>query len=126
MILCDTNIFIELFKGNIAVIQQLYAIGAKNIAISVISKAELFYGARDKLELAHIAKHLEQLQCYPVTELDSALFIRLMQEYSLSHKSSIRDMLIAATAINQGLELYTLNAKDFKFISAIQLYYPET
>lgn len=122
MVLCDTNIFIELYKGNAAVIHQLHEIGASNIAVSVVTKAELFYGARGKQELVRIRKHLELLQCYPVNELDSALFIRLIQEYSLSHKSSIPDMLIAATAINHDLELYTLNSKDFKFIPAIKLY----
>ena len=46
----------------------------------------------------------------------------LMSRYSLSHKVSIPDMLIAATAISHELELYTLNTKDFKFIPELNLY----
>ncbi len=34
----------------------------------------------------------------------------------------ITDMLIAATAMNYNLELYTLNTKDFKFIPNMRLY----
>lgn len=34
------------------------------------------------------------------------------------------DALIAATALVHNLELYTLNAKDFRFISNLQLYQP--
>ncbi len=49
MMLCDTNILIEFYKANPAVIQTLQDIGSANIAVSVITKAELFYGARDKL-----------------------------------------------------------------------------
>jgi tRNA(fMet)-specific endonuclease VapC len=45
-----------------------------------------------------------------------------MQRYLLSHKASIPDMLIAATAISNDLELYTLNTKDFKFIPELSLY----
>jgi len=122
MILCDTNILIEFYKGNAAVIQALRIIGKDNIAVSVITKAELFYGARDKRELTRINKHLELCHCYPVTSDISDLFIKLMTNYSLSHRSSIPDMLIAATAIINGLELYTLNTKDFKFIPAVQLF----
>ena len=48
MVLCDTNILIELYKANPTVIQSLQHIGLANIGISVITKAELFYGARDK------------------------------------------------------------------------------
>ncbi|WP_054761728.1 PIN domain-containing protein [Methylomonas koyamae] len=64
MILCDTNILIEFYKGNPAIIQTLRAIGSANIAVSVITKAELFYGARDKQELAKIERHLGLCHCY--------------------------------------------------------------
>ena len=38
MILCDTNILIEFYKGNPSVVQTLKTIGAANIAVSVITK----------------------------------------------------------------------------------------
>lgn len=122
MILCDTNILIEFYKGNPSVIQALRHIGPENVAVSVITKAELFFGARGKQELAEIESHLSLCQCLGLNNAISALFIELMQRYSLSHKSSIPDMLIAATAISHGLELYTLNTKDFKFIPDLNLY----
>ncbi len=122
MILCDINILIEFYKGNAEIVQALRVIGKASIAVSVITKAELFYGARDKQELTRINKHLELCHCYPVTSDISDLFIKLMANYSLGHRSSIPDMLIASTAIIHGLELYTLNTKDFKFIPAIKLF----
>jgi len=122
MILCDTNILIEFYKANSAVIQTLQSIGSANIAVSVITKAELFYGARDKQELFKIERHLSACHCYGLNDAISALFIELMIRYSLSHKVSIPDMLIAATAISYERELYTLNTKDFKFIPELILY----
>jgi predicted nucleic acid-binding protein len=47
-----------------------------------------------------------------------------MEAYSLSHKLSVPDALIAATAIVHDVALYTLNVKDFHFISDIELYQP--
>lgn len=122
MVLCDTNILIEYYKNNAAVLSQLKTIGASNIAISVITKAELFYGARDKQELIKIERHLSLCHCYQLDTSISILFNDLMKSYALSHRVSIPDMLIAATAIQYNIPLYTLNKKDFRFITNIQLF----
>jgi predicted nucleic acid-binding protein len=121
-VLCDTNILIEYYKNNPVILQELKNIGAINISISVITKAELFYGARNKQELTKIERHLSFCQCYEINTETSLLFSSLMKAYALSHQVSIPDMLIAATAINHGLPLYTLNVKDFCFIPDINLY----
>ena len=105
MILCDTNILIEFYKGTPSIVQTLKTIGSANIAVSVITKAELFYGARDKQELAKIERHLEKCHCYDLNPAISTLFIDLMRRYSLSHKASVPDMLIAATAISHDVTL---------------------
>lgn len=122
MILCDTHILIEFYQGNPTIIQTLRTIGPANIAVSIITKAELFYGARDKQELAKIERHLEKCHCYGLILAISSLFIDLMRRYSLSHKVAIPDRLIAATAISHDVALYTLNTKDFKFIPDLNLY----
>lgn len=47
VILCDTGIFFAYFKGNEQVIYELdNVIGFENLAISVISIGEIFYGMR--------------------------------------------------------------------------------
>lgn len=51
MVLCDTNIFIEIYKGHDKVIETFKKIGQNNVAISDVSCAELLYGARNKKEL---------------------------------------------------------------------------
>lgn len=121
-VLCDTNILIEYYKANENILQSLRQIGVNNIAVSVIVEAELFYGAKDKRELNLIKRHLSLCYCYPIDERVSLLFSELMQQYALSHRASIPDMLIAATAIIYDVPLFTLNLKDFQFIPKIKLY----
>jgi tRNA(fMet)-specific endonuclease VapC len=124
VILCDTNILVEFYKNNSAIIKEMRLIGLNNLAISVITQAELYFGAINKTELNKIKKHLTLLRVYSIDTAVSAQFIRLMDTYSLSHKLSIPDALIASTALVNQLELYTLNSKDFRFITGLNLYNP--
>ena len=58
MILCDTNILIEFYKNNPQITAELRQIGLSNLAVSVITVAELYYGALNKAELRDIKKNL--------------------------------------------------------------------
>jgi len=49
MILIDTNILIEIYRNNTSIIETVKKIGQDNIAISDITCAEMFYGARNKI-----------------------------------------------------------------------------
>lgn len=121
-VVCNTNIIIELFKDNKDVKKAcLTTIGVNNLVISSITVGEFYYGALNKKEIPRIQKHLEKFAVLPITEPISLIFIKLMREYSLSHKPFISDMLIAATAIYHDIEIYTLNHKDFQFIPNLKL-----
>ena len=122
MILCDTDILIEFYKGNQVTVKELRFIGLTNIAVSVVTKAELLYGAQDRKEFDLINRHLNQCCCLHITDDISTLFIELMRRYALSHKPKIPDLLIAATAIVHDLEIFTMNTKDFRFIDKLHLY----
>jgi tRNA(fMet)-specific endonuclease VapC len=125
MILCDTNILIEFYKGNPQIVQKLRQIGAGNIAVSVVTHAELFYGAKDKQEFASIERHLQSCAHFPINAEISKLFLDLMRRYSLSHRVTIADMLIAATALHHNCPLFTLNTKDFRFIDGLKRFEAE-
>ena len=124
MILCDTNVLIEFYKNNPQITQSLRDIGPSQLAISVITQAELYFGALNKQELQQIKQHLSLLHHYPVDQAISEQFLALMEAYSLSHNLNLPDALIAATALVHDLELFTLNQKDFRFISSLKLYQP--
>lgn len=125
MILCDTNILIEFYKSNPQVTAGLRQIGHADIAISVITQAELYFGALNKRDFDSLRKNLSLLSILPINGTVSGRFILLMEKYSLSHKLSIPDGLIAASAIEYDLSLYTLNFRDFRFIENLQLFQPE-
>ncbi|MCC5639784.1 type II toxin-antitoxin system VapC family toxin [Nostoc sp. CHAB 5844] len=122
MILCDTNILIEFYKNNPNIIAELRSIGLNQLAISTITQAELYYGAINKIELQKIKKHLELLHIFAVDAILCSKFIELMETYSLSHKLSIPDALIAATALIHNIDLYTLNIKDFRYIKGLNFH----
>jgi predicted nucleic acid-binding protein len=124
MILCDTNILIEFYKNNSQIVQELRQLGQPQLAVSHITAAELYYGALNKAELNKIKHHLNILTQFPLDASISAEFLHLMENYCLSHKLSLPDALIAATALTHNLELFTLNTKDFHYISNLKLYQP--
>ena len=124
MILCDTNIFIEFYKNNPAIVRELQSIGSKQLAVTPIIMAELYFGAFNKADLQQIKKHLTLLHQLPIDSQTTTKFLDLMETYSLSHKLSLPDAFIAATALVHKVELYTLNLKDFRFIQDLRLYQP--
>jgi predicted nucleic acid-binding protein len=89
MTLCDTNIIIEFYKNNGKVVNELRHIGINQLAISVITQAELYYGAINKVELRKIRKHLEILTIFPVDIVVSTKFIELMETYSLTGQCEV-------------------------------------
>ena len=123
-LLCDTNILIEVYRYNQAVINALKQIGQRNIAVSDVTCAELLYGARSRAELQILRSDLDTLTVLPILPEISKKAVMLIEQNCLSHKLALPDALIAATAIYHQLDLYTLNIKDFVFISDITLYYP--
>ncbi len=124
MILCDTNVLIEFYKDNDEVIAILREIGLLELAVSMITVGELYFGARDRRELLKIKKHLASLRQIPIDLETSELALSLLETYALSHRLSLPDAIIAATALRNDLSLYTFNIKDFRFIEGLSLYQP--
>ena len=121
-VICDTNIFIHLFKNDAATIAVLEKIGTRNILMSAVAEMELCRGARNQAELKLILKNLDN---YSIIDIDikTCLVARnLVREYHLSHGLQIPDALIAASAIAYQLPLFTYNTKDFRFIKKLELH----
>jgi tRNA(fMet)-specific endonuclease VapC len=121
MVLLDTNIIIEWFKANEQILEEIKKIGIKNICISKITVLEMYIGVLNKKELRTIKKFLLN---FSQVDFDKEIIdrsIELIIKYRLSHNLFINDALIAATSIEYGIPLYTLNKKDFKYISDLHL-----
>jgi predicted nucleic acid-binding protein len=123
MILVDTNIFIEYYKNNPEICKILEQIDPVQLVVNDIICAELYYGARNRQELASIVADMEKFTVLPINPKISRFSVSLVKEYCLSHKLKLPDAQIAATALLHDAELFTLNLKDFEYIPALRLYY---
>ncbi len=120
MTLVDTNVLIEILKGNYRAVAESEALPTPH-AVSSISAMELFYGARDKAEQRQIERFLALFDVVHMNEDISLKALALVKRYAKSHGLDIPDSLIAATAIVNDCALKTYNRKDFKFISELVL-----
>ncbi len=120
-VILDTNIIIELYKGNLSIRKKCEEIGEQNLFISEITVAEFYFGALNKKEIPLIRKHLNRFPWIPINEQISHIFTNLMIEYSLSHRPFIGDMLLASTALYYNIHLFTLNMKDFRYVKNLLL-----
>jgi len=124
LILVDTNIIIEVLRNNGEIIEVISSTGIERMAVSCITVMELYYGALNKADLRRIKKYIEAFEILQIDHEISQLGIGLIEKYAKSHNLNLPDALIAATSITYGLELYTLNLKDFRYIEGLTLWRP--
>jgi tRNA(fMet)-specific endonuclease VapC len=122
LVLCDSDVLIEIFdRNNSTVITKLASFGTQNLCISSVSFSEILFGANDRKHFLYLRSKLES---FLLLELRPEIDLRhrnLILNYSLSHGLRIQDALIAATALTYEIPIYTLNAKDFRFIKGLRL-----
>jgi len=121
MVILDTNIVIELFKGNLKVRAICEGLGEENLFVSSTVVAEFYSGVRDKKEFPKVQKHIRKFPIIHINESISEIAVGLVERYCLNHHPYIGDMLIAATALHHSCPLYTLNRKDFRRIPRLKL-----
>ena len=122
IVLCDTDVIIEFYRNNPDIISELKKIGQENITVSIITAGELVYGALNKKELNQIKKDLKNLNVFDIDKKTCDVFLDIMGKYVLSHKLALADGFIAASALVNNIELYTLNIRDYRFIEGLKLY----
>jgi len=123
IILCDTNIFIHWFAGNININNILInQIGLKYVGMPAIVYMELLQGMGNKDELNIMQKRISKFHIFEITKNISLRTREFIKKYSLSNSLQIPDALIAATAVEYNLELFTYNLKDFKYIPEIKIF----
>ena len=127
--ICDTDVMIDFWETR----NQRHAstkniileqIGTDNVVLTTITKIELLAGAVNKSDIHKISKKLSR---FTIELFSPAIAIRtfaLIETYALSHGLALPDSIIAATAIEMDLPLFTYNIKDYKFIKGLLLYTP--
>ena len=120
VILLDTNILIEILKGNQETIRKVQSLRTE-LSISSITVMELYYGAMNKAELIKLEKFVSLFYIVELNEEVSKKATKLVKSYAKSHTLDIPDSLIASTALTTQAKLFTYNTKDFKYIEGIKL-----
>ena len=121
MILLDTNVLIEILKGNESTVNTVESLD-ETLAISSISAMELFFGAFDKAETRKLERFISLFHLLHIDESISAKAMTLVKTYAKSHNLNIPDSLIAATALTNRCPLMTYNLRDFRFIKGLELF----
>ena len=121
IIICDSNVVIDWINNRQNAIDDLHRIKG-SIAISIITEYEIIAGAKDLVMQKRFEKLLGNYISISLDNEISFLGINLYKKYKLSHNLDMPDSLIAATAIELDLPLFTYNKKDFRYIPGIRLY----
>ncbi len=122
--LIDSNVLIDVSRGNAAAIKYVDAL-PEPWSISQVTAMELIVGARDKRELTTIDSFLALYQVVPLSEGIGGGAYQLLKTYAKSHGLHLFDSLVAATAIEKALTLVTLNRKHYQMIVGLVLEVPD-
>ena len=120
----DTNVVIQILRGDKAIIKQVYEVGIDNCCISEITIAELYYGAVkgnrksnfDDIDI--IRKMFQIIPIYDSFEQLARIRLGLRNQGKLI---DAYDMMIGATAVYYGFTLVTHNTKHYINIPDILL-----
>jgi len=125
MILIDTDICIELLKGNKRIIQRRDQYDGV-IGISFMSIAELYYGAEKSKEPSKNIDIIENLLLsLEIVQTEISILKRFgiikAQLQKVGTMIADADVLIAATALEKAEMLITGNSKHFERVSGLSL-----
>lgn len=120
----DSNILIDAMNGIADAFAFLEEQQMAEIQISIVSAMELIAGCRNKIEMTELQRFFQKCTFLPVTATISQVAFQLMESFYLSHGLTLPDALIAATAIEHDLALYTRNTRHFRMISQLKINQP--
>lgn len=123
--LIDTDILIDASRGLAQAGEFLNEMLEENgVTISVISAMELIAGCRDSTQLSSTKQFLAGLTVFFLTEAASERAKGLMETFTLSHGLLLPDALVAGTALESGIALYTRNIRHFRMIPELLIIKP--
>ena len=113
-LLLDTDVLVEFLRGRPRSAEFLESIDGP-LAVSAVTVAELFAGARGKKDEAALEMFLRAFDVVPVDDEVARAAGVLRREYGKSHGTGLADAMIAACARRRGARLVTFNRRHFPF-----------
>jgi predicted nucleic acid-binding protein len=130
--LIDTNWLIDHLAGNPPARQLLDRLASDGEAMSIVSYMELFQGVIEATEAKEARSRLSSLVALmpilPFTQevAETCAHIRsMLKSGGRRIRPRALDLMIAATAIANGLTLVTQNTRDYSDIPGLRLYQAE-
>ena len=117
-LLVDTDILIDFFRNYPPAVEYI-KVNRSRICLSPIIIAEIYSGVL-KSEEETIRQFISVFPVEPVSRATAERGGYLKREYGPSHGISLADALIAATAIEKGFGLATLNVKHFPMLDNLE------
>ena len=122
--LLDTTVLIDALRGRQnrrALLAELVE-GGHMLGTAAINIAEVYAGMRAGEE-ARTESLLSNLECYPLTAQVARRAGTLKYESARKGQTlSLAGMIVAATALENGLVLMTDNRKDFAVVRGLEVY----
>lgn len=119
--LVDTDVLIWHLRGYAQAAQALDRL--PQLTLSAMSHLELLQGMRNKAEMTAVQQMFTKRHAsiLPLTPAITQRATELMTSLSLSHGLQAGDALIAATALEHQLRLFTGNTKHFAPIEGLEI-----
>ena len=119
----DSDILVWVLKKHPGAVDLVERVPLAERRVSAISRLELLYGCRDRVELHNLREHFSSkyAEVVPLSEKITASAEHLMDRFVLSRRPDVNDVLIAATALDRDEVLATANRKHFDFVPALKL-----
>lgn len=123
IIVLDTDILIDYFRGLPAAKEYIMEIPAARRATTDVTRMELFRGAQNKRDLLSIERFITSNfpQIFPISEAASRLAVDLVRQYSPAKGLILPDALIAAITLSVRGKLTTRNSRDFEYIKGLEM-----
>jgi len=126
MKLLDTNVCIDVMKGNAAVVNRIKKHKPSSLCLCTITEFELRQGAErapktyQELERSKVALFLSKFDLLSFDSRAAGFAANINAQLLNKGKAiSICDVFIAAVALSQGLTLVTNNTRDFSRIDGL-------
>ena len=120
--LIDTDVLIDYLRGSEPAGKFLEGLEG-DLLTSAISVAELFSGARGPEEAAALDQFMLAFEAVPVDEQLARQAGILRHEYHPSDGVGLADALIAASAMENGAELLTLDKWHYPMVGQVRVPY---
>lgn len=126
MILLDSDIVVDIWRGNATAVAWVRSLGREEIVISGYVGMELLKGCRNKHELSVAETILSQFRMVWPDAACCAAAYNTYRSVHLTNAIGILDVMIGHTALAMGLPLHTFNQKHFNALTGLVTIRPYT